>query len=69
MAQLGIGIVGSRLAAHLHLLPRRRVYGVDVRRAGVTSPTAARREAFAREPGAALDPDLDPAGLLDLLVI
>jgi predicted dehydrogenase len=51
MAALRIGIVGSRFAAHLHLLAYRRVYGVDARLTAVTSPTAARREAFARESG------------------
>ena len=58
MAQLRIGIVGSRFAARLHLLAYRRVYGVDVRLAGVTSPTAERREAFARESGAVAYRDL-----------
>src|SRR5437016_4060048 len=52
MAPLRVGIVGSRFAAHLHLLAYRRVYGVDARLAAVTSPTAERREAFARETGA-----------------
>jgi predicted dehydrogenase len=52
MARLRIGIVGSRFAAHLHLLAYRRVYGVDARLAAVTSPTAEKREAFARETGA-----------------
>jgi predicted dehydrogenase len=47
-----VGIVGSRFAARLHLAAYRRVYGVDARLAGVTSPTAERREAFARESGA-----------------
>ena len=59
MAPLRIGIVGSRFAAHLHLLAYRRVYGVDVRLAGVTSPTAERRDAFARESGATPYPDLE----------
>src|SRR5216683_2617904 len=52
MGTLRIGIVGSRFAAHLHLLAYRRAYGVDVRLAGVTSPTEEKREAFARETGA-----------------
>jgi len=52
MAPLRIGIVGSRFAAHLHLLAYRRVYGVDARLSAVTSPTAERRDAFARETGA-----------------
>jgi predicted dehydrogenase len=52
MGALRIGIVGSRFAAHLHLLAYRRVYGLDVRLAGVTSPSPDRREAFARESGA-----------------
>src|SRR6266849_7452167 len=59
MTTLRIGIVGSRFAAHLHPRAYRRVYGVDVRLAGVTSPTAERREAFARESGATPYPDLD----------
>jgi len=58
MTALRIGIVGSRFGAHLHLLAYRRVYGVDVRLAGVTSPTAARRKAFADESGATPYPDL-----------
>ena len=62
MATLRIGIVGSRFAAHLHLLAYRRVYGVEARLAGVTSPTAERREAFARETGAT--PYSDLAALL-----
>jgi predicted dehydrogenase len=49
---LRVGIVGSRFAAHLHLLAYRRVYGVDARLVAVTSPTAGRRDAFARETGA-----------------
>src|SRR5262249_41549246 len=58
MAALRIGIVGSRFAAHLHLLAYRRVHGVEARLVGVTSPTPERREAFARESGAAAFPDL-----------
>ncbi len=58
MTTLRIGIVGSRFAAHLHLLAYRRVYGVEARLAGVTSPTAERREAFARETGATPYADL-----------
>lgn len=58
MATLRIGIVGSRFAAHLHLLAYRRVYGIDVRLVGVTSPTPERREAFARESGARAYPSL-----------
>jgi predicted dehydrogenase len=58
MTALRIGIVGSRFAAHLHLLAYRRVYGVDARLAGVTSPTAERRKAFADESGATQYPDL-----------
>jgi predicted dehydrogenase len=52
VATLRVGIVGSRFAAHLHLGAYRRAYGLHVRLAGVTSPTAERREAFARETGA-----------------
>jgi predicted dehydrogenase len=58
MAKLRIGIVGSRFAARLHLSAYRRVYGVDARLAAVTSPTADRRDAFARESGATAYPDL-----------
>src|SRR5215467_12244849 len=58
MAALRIGLVGSRFAAHLHLLAYRRVYGVEARLAGVVSPTAERREAFARETGATAYPSL-----------
>jgi predicted dehydrogenase len=58
MASLRIGIVGSRFAAHLHLLAYRRVYGVDARLTAVTSPTAEKREAFAGETGATPYPSL-----------
>jgi predicted dehydrogenase len=58
MAPLRVGIVGSRFAAHLHLLAYRRVYGAEVTLAGVTSPTAERRDAFARETGATAYPTL-----------
>ncbi|HYR38128.1 MAG TPA: Gfo/Idh/MocA family oxidoreductase, partial [Methylomirabilota bacterium] len=58
MGTLRIGIVGSRFAAHLHLLAYRRAYGVDVRLAGVTSPTEERRKAFAAETGAEAYPHL-----------
>src|SRR5712691_8000728 len=58
MTALRVGIVGSRFAAHLQLLAYRRVYGVEVRRGGVTSPTAERRKAFADESGATAYPDL-----------
>jgi predicted dehydrogenase len=58
VAPLRIGIVGSRFAAHLHLLAYRRVYGVEARLTAVTSPTAERREAFARESGATAYPSL-----------
>jgi predicted dehydrogenase len=62
MAALRIGIVGSRFAAHLHRLAYRRVYGVEAHLAAVTSPTAERRDAFARETGATPYPNL--AGML-----
>lgn len=58
MAMLRIGIVGSRFAARLHLLAYRRLHGVSARVAGVTSPTAERREAFARDSGATPYPSL-----------
>lgn len=59
MAPLRVGIVGSRFAAHMHLAAYRRVYGFDVRVAGITSPTAERRESFARASGAAPYPTLE----------
>jgi predicted dehydrogenase len=59
MPPLRIGIVGSRFAARLHLTAYRRVYGVDARLVAVTSPTAERREAFARESGATAYPTLE----------
>lgn len=62
MAALRIGIVGSRFAAHLHLLAYRRVFGVEARLGAVTSPTAERRDAFARERGATAYPS--PAAML-----
>ena len=55
---LRIGVVGSRFAAHLHLLAYRRVYGGEARLAAVTSPIAERRDAFARESGATAYPSL-----------
>src|SRR5260370_34709773 len=58
MTALRIGIVGSRFAAHLHLLAYRGVCGVDVRLPGVTSPTAERRKASAEESGATPSSDL-----------
>jgi predicted dehydrogenase len=58
MATVRIGIAGSRFAAHLHLLAYRRVHGVEARLVGVTSPTAERRDAFARESGATAYPSL-----------
>lgn len=58
MATLRVGVVGSRFAARLHLLAYRRVYGVEARLVGVTSPTAERRERFARDSGATPYPSL-----------
>ena len=58
MATLRVGIVGSRFAAHLHLTAYRRVYGVGAHLAGVTSPTAGKRDAFAKETGATAYPTL-----------
>src|SRR5712691_4069402 len=58
MGTLKVGIVGSRFAAHLHLQAYRRAYGIDVQLAGVTSPTAERRKAFASESGAEPYPHL-----------
>src|SRR5499427_3219115 len=58
MTALRIGMVGSRFAAHLHLLAYRRVYGVDAQLVAITSPTADRRDAFARDSGAVAYADL-----------
>jgi predicted dehydrogenase len=58
MSALRVGLVGSRFAARLHLLAYRRLYGVEARLVGVTSPTAERREALARESGATAYPSL-----------
>jgi predicted dehydrogenase len=58
MASLRIGMVGSRFAAHLHLLAYRRVYGVDAKLVAVTSPTAERRDAFAKETGTTAYPSV-----------
>jgi predicted dehydrogenase len=46
-----IGIVGARFAARFHWESYRRVYGVPVQVVGVTSKSAASREAFASEHG------------------
>jgi predicted dehydrogenase len=58
MTPLRIGVVGSRFAAQLHHAAYRRAYGIDARLTGVTSPTAERREAFARQTGATAYPSL-----------
>src|SRR5205814_4729909 len=58
IAQLRIGVAGSRFAAHLHLGAYQRVYGVDARLVAVTSPTAEKRDAYARESGATAYPSL-----------
>ena len=46
-----VGIVGARFAARFHWEGYRRVYGIPVEVAGVTSTSAESREAFARECG------------------
>ncbi len=46
-----VGIVGARFAARFHWEGYRRVYGVPVEVAGVTSKSAESRETFARERG------------------
>jgi len=58
VALLRVGIVGSRFAARMHLAAYHRAYGLSVRVAGVTSPTAERRESFARTSGATPYPSL-----------
>jgi len=51
MRKIRVGLVGSRFAARFHWDGLRRVYGVPVELVGVTSRSAASREAFAREKG------------------
>ena len=46
-----VGIVGARFAARFHWEGYRRVYGVPVKVAGITSKSAESREAFARDRG------------------
>lgn len=50
-ATVRVGIVGARFAARFHLQGLRRVYGVPVAIAGVTSKTTEARDCFAREFG------------------
>src|SRR5262245_7488210 len=58
MTALRIGMVGSRFAAHLHLLAYRRGYAGEAGLVAVTSPPVDRREAFALESGAPAYADL-----------
>lgn len=46
-----VGFVGARFAAEFHWDAMRRVYGVPIEMAGVTSRTAEARDTFAREKG------------------
>lgn len=52
-APIRVGIVGARFAARFHLSGYRRVHGVPVEVAGITSRSRESREAFAREHGVA----------------
>ena len=70
MRKIRVGIVGAGMAGRFHLQCLRRVYGVEVEIAGVTSLRADRRESFGREFGvpvyanlAAMVPHID---LLDI---
>jgi len=51
MRTIRVGLVGARFAARFHWEGLRRVYGIPVEIVGVTSTSAATREAFAREKG------------------
>ena len=51
MRTIRIGLVGARFAARFHWDGLRRVYGIPLEVAGVTSLSPASREAFAREKG------------------
>jgi predicted dehydrogenase len=51
MQTIRVGLVGARFAARFHWEGLRRVYGIPVEIVGVTSTSAATREAFAREKG------------------
>ena len=51
MRTIRVGLVGSRFAARFHWEGLRRVYGIPVDIVGVTSRSAATREAFAQEKG------------------
>lgn len=51
MEPIRVGIVGAGFAARFHLLNLRRVYGVPLEVAGVTSRSPQTREAFAKEFG------------------
>jgi hypothetical protein len=65
-----VGIVGARFAARFHWEGYRRVYGVPVKVAGVTSKSAESREAFARDRGvpafASLEALCDAADVIDI---
>jgi predicted dehydrogenase len=58
MTALRVGIVGSGFIARVHLASYLHVHGVDLRVSGIASPTAERREAFARASGATSYPSL-----------
>ena len=49
MRTIRVGLVGSRFAARFHWEGLRRVYGIPVDIVGVTSRSAATRDAFAQE--------------------
>jgi predicted dehydrogenase len=51
MRTIRVGLVGSRFAARFHWEGWRRVYGVPTEVVGVTSKSAAARDAFAHEKG------------------
>jgi len=51
MRTIRVGLVGSRIAARFHWEGLRRVYGIPVDIVGVTSRSAATRDAFAQEKG------------------
>ena len=59
MATLRVGLVGTAFAGNFHVENLRRVYGLDVQVAGVTSLRAESREAFGNARGIKPYPDVD----------
>jgi len=70
MERIRVGLVGAGFAARYHVACLRRVYGVEVELAGVTSLRAESRSAFGAEHGIAvydgIEPMLDAIDVLDI---